>query len=137
MKKNITTATPPERWTRTLRMDILHTNLVQDFNGFFRFLHIITPLAEYTTAYIPCIYCLLGEYIFPSTYYQNHNNSMIWFPDFFQDYDQGKVYANSTNLIRGNIRSFPVINFHLSHERNPVDFPLYWLVTGDPYGGLL
>ena len=26
---------------------------------------------------------------------------------------------------------------HLSHEKNPYYFPLYWLVNRDPYNGLL
>jgi len=26
---------------------------------------------------------------------------------------------------------------HLSHEKNPYYFPLYWLVNKDPYNGLL
>ena len=37
--------------------------------------HIIPQLAVYAT-YIPLIYCLLGGYIIPTTYYQNQNNSM-------------------------------------------------------------
>ena len=30
-----------------------------------------------------------------------------------------------------------VVNFHLSHEKKPSYFPLYWLVNRDPYSGLL
>ena len=37
--------------------------------------HIIPQLAVYTT-YIPLIYCLLGGYIIPTTYYQNLKNPL-------------------------------------------------------------
>ena len=36
--------------------------------------HIIPQLAVYTT-YIPLIYCLLGDYISPTTYYRETRNS--------------------------------------------------------------
>ena len=43
--------------------------------------HIIPQLAVHTT-YIPLIYCLLGGYIIPTTYYQNLKNPLInsWEP---------------------------------------------------------
>ena len=49
--------------------------------------HTIPQLAVYTT-YIPLIYCLLGDYMIPTTYYQNQNNPMIWWinqPTFLEN----------------------------------------------------
>ena len=38
--------------------------------------YIITQLAVYTT-YIPLIYCLLGDYIIPTTFYGNQKQPLI------------------------------------------------------------
>ena len=35
------------------------------------------------------------------------------------------------------LRFLTSIHCHLSHEKNPYYFPLYWLVNRDPYNGLL
>ena len=40
-------------------------------------------------------------------------------------------------LLRFGVSSLVVEPTHLSHEKNPYYFPLYWLVNRNPYNGLL
>ena len=42
---------------------------------------ILSPQLAVYTAYIPGIYCLLGDYINPTTNYQNQNKSMTYIDD--------------------------------------------------------
>ena len=95
--------------------------------------HIIPQLAVYTT-YIPLIYCLLGGYIIPTTYYQNLKNPLIGW--ILSRIDWGKVP-------RWNFHSWPLatcnellsLGGHLVKKLGGrqkirkffgVDIPTYW-----------
>ena len=59
------------------------------------------PIGRKNTGYIPGIYCLLGDYGIPTTYYQNQNNSM---KELSEDFSGHLRFQDQTPLVDARLK---------------------------------